>query len=152
MPKILIALTLVFGCAFSANAEVFETPRIASLADDVVNVRAGPGERYPILWIFNRKGWPIELIADYQNWYKIRDLEGEEGWIYKGLVSKRQTAIITAGEPANLYRRARGDKISHKIEAEVVVVPEEACDGPALCPITVAGARGFISVDRLQRF
>jgi SH3-like domain-containing protein len=152
MRKFFILLTLLCTGVVSANAEVFEAPRLASLADDVVNVRAGPGERYPVLWVFNRKGWPVHLIAEYQNWYKIRDSEGEEGWIYKGLVSSRQTAIISTGEPAPLYRRAKGNKISHLLEADVVVGLEETCAGPALCPVTVAGVRGYIETARLKRF
>src|SRR5476649_1199442 len=43
-------------------------PRFASLRSDEVNVRTGPGTRYPVDWVFKRKGMPIEIVAEYENW------------------------------------------------------------------------------------
>ena len=48
-------------------------PRFASLRSDEVNVRTGPGTRYPVDWVFKRKAMPVEIVAEYENWRKIRD-------------------------------------------------------------------------------
>ena len=48
-------------------------PRFASLRADEANVRAGPGTRYPIEWVFKRKGMPVEIVAEFENWRKIRE-------------------------------------------------------------------------------
>src|SRR6266404_7272510 len=50
-------------------------PRFASLRSDEVNVRTGPGTRYPVDWVFKRKGMPVEIVAEYENWRKIRSEE-----------------------------------------------------------------------------
>src|SRR4030095_12903685 len=55
-------------------------PRFASLRSDEVNVRTGPGTRYPVDWVFKRKGMPVEIVAEYENWRKIRDWKGARGW------------------------------------------------------------------------
>ena len=36
-------------------------PRFASLRSDEVNVRTGPGPRYPIEWVFKRKSMRVPL-------------------------------------------------------------------------------------------
>ena len=62
-------------------------PRFASLKSDEVNVRTGPGSRYPIDWVFKRKGMPVEIVAEFENWRKIRDWQGAGGWVYQGLLT-----------------------------------------------------------------
>ena len=65
-------------------------PRFASLRSDEVNVRTGPGTRYPVDWVFKRKTMPVEIVAEYENWRKIRDWQGASGWVtnrfFNGLV------------------------------------------------------------------
>src|SRR4026209_512491 len=62
-------------------------PRFASLRSDEVNVRTGPGPRYPIDWVFKRKAMPVEIVAEYENWRKIRDWQGASGWVHQSLLS-----------------------------------------------------------------
>ncbi|HXV73993.1 MAG TPA: hypothetical protein VD713_04625, partial [Sphingomonadales bacterium] len=33
-------------------------PRFASLAAGEANLRAGPGEQYPVQWVYRKKGYP----------------------------------------------------------------------------------------------
>ena len=87
-------------------------PRFVSLAADRVNVRFGPGKQYPVNWVFARKGLPVEIIAEFDTWRKIRDYDGEEGWIHSSLLSSRRTIMVT-GEVRDAaadaeHRRARG--------------------------------------------
>ena len=60
-------------------------PRFASLKADEVNVRAGPATRYPVDWVFKRKGMPVEIVAEFENWRKIRDWQGTSGWVREHL-------------------------------------------------------------------
>jgi SH3-like domain-containing protein len=69
-------------------------PRFVSLKSEEVNVRTGPGERYPISWVYKRAHWPVEIVEEFDHWRKIRDVEGSEGWILKGLLDGRRTAIV----------------------------------------------------------
>jgi SH3-like domain-containing protein len=68
--------------------------RYASLKSAEVNVRTGPGTRYPILWVFQRAQMPVQIVAEYEHWRKIRDFEGTEGWVHKAMVSGTPTAIV----------------------------------------------------------
>ncbi|MBT3700232.1 MAG: hypothetical protein HOG12_01865, partial [Alphaproteobacteria bacterium] len=70
----LLALSgLLLTSWLTANANAAgNAPRFASLRADKVNLRAGPGVRYPISWIFVRKSLPVEILAEFELWRKIR--------------------------------------------------------------------------------
>src|SRR5688572_19834056 len=61
-------------------------PRFAVVRSDEVNVRTGPGPRYPIDWVFKRKGMPVEIVGEYENYRKIRDWQGAGGWVHQSLL------------------------------------------------------------------
>ena len=69
-------------------------PRFVSLRATVVNLRTGPGVRYPVDWVYESKYLPIEVIAEFENWRKVRDVQGTQGWIHQSMLSSRRTFII----------------------------------------------------------
>ena len=84
-------------------------PRYVSLKSDHVNVRAGPTKDNEVAWVYTRSGLPVEITAEFENWRRVRDSEGAEGWVYHSLLSGRRTAVITMkskDELARLYDRA----------------------------------------------
>ncbi len=83
---------------FSACADDLPLPRFVSLRSNEANLRVGPGTRYPIHWVYQRRGMPLEIIEEYGNWRKIRDMEGTEGWLHHGLLSGKRTAMISGTE------------------------------------------------------
>lgn len=76
------------------NPSGLNVPRFVSLKSDFINVRVGPGKRYPIRWIYTRKHYPVEIIEEFAHWRKIRDANGDGGWIHKSLISSMRTAIV----------------------------------------------------------
>jgi SH3-like domain-containing protein len=70
-------------------------PRFVSLKTEKVNVRAGPTKEHDVTWIYTRAGLPVEITAEFENWRRIRDWEGAEGWVYHSLLSGRRTASVT---------------------------------------------------------
>jgi len=40
-------------------------PRFVSLRAAEVNLRTGPGVRYPIDWVYHRRGLPVEVIDEF---------------------------------------------------------------------------------------
>ncbi|MEO0617823.1 MAG: SH3 domain-containing protein [Pseudomonadota bacterium] len=84
----------------SAVVRELAEPVFHSLKSDRVNVRRGPGLQYPIVWVFRRVGMPVEVIREFDNWWQVRDSEGDEGWVFKGLVTRRRTALVMPW-PAN---------------------------------------------------
>jgi len=73
-------------------------PRFVSLKSDEVNLRAGPGVRYPIDWIYTRKDLPVEIVAEFEAWRKIRDWEGAEGWVHQSMLSGRRMMVVIGRE------------------------------------------------------
>ena len=76
--------------ALAATDSGLPVPRFVTLRADKVNVRAGPGARYPVEWVFERKGMPVEIVAEFDTWRKVRDIQGTEGWVHQNLLSSRR--------------------------------------------------------------
>lgn len=106
------------------------------------NVRFGPGKQYPINWVFTRPGIPLEVIAEFDNWRKIKDHEGEEGWISAHLLSGHRT-IMVQGAVRDLRRTADN-------QARVVLRAEPGVLGDLLecrdswCRVEIEGQRGWL--------
>jgi SH3-like domain-containing protein len=86
---------LAVAPAEAANTDAAPpVPRFASFKSDEVNLRAGPGQRFPIEWVYRRSGYPVEVIAEFDLWRQIRDVDGTTGWVHQSLLSNRRTALI----------------------------------------------------------
>ncbi len=83
-------------------------PRFVSLRASEVNLRTGPGMRYPIDWVFVRQGLPLEITAEYDVWRRVRDSEGTEGWVHKTALTGKRTAIVT-GTMRDMRRKDEAD-------------------------------------------
>ena len=78
-------------------------PRYVSLKTDRVNLREGPSKDHRTAWVFQRAGLPVEIVAEYETWRRIRDSEGTDGWVLHSLLSGRRTALVmpwAKGSPA----------------------------------------------------
>jgi SH3-like domain-containing protein len=128
-------------------------PRFVSLKSERVNVRSGPTKDNDVNWVYTRTGLPVEIIAEYDNWRRIRDWEGAEGWVLHSLLSGRRTALISA--PAKsvddfvpLHASAGKDSaITARLQAGVLATVKR-CD-KNWCRITGQGYDGWIQQERL---
>lgn len=124
-------------------------PRFASLKSGRVNLRIGPGLKYPVEWLYLKSGVPMEIIQEYDNWRRVRDSEGAEGWVNQSLLSGRRTAIAAPwqkGQETELLLRAGPDTTS-RIVAKLepgVIGNIKACNGQ-WCEIEFSGHRGWLS-------
>lgn len=87
-----------------ASVTGLPVPRYVSLRSDEVNLRTGPGVRYPVEWVLERRHMPVEILAEFENWRKIRDWQGTEGWVHESMLSGRRYAVVT-GEIRDLRRQ-----------------------------------------------
>src|SRR5215218_7889647 len=120
MRKIVLALAVVSLSAASALAQQLPepkkgtglpVPRFVSLKTDRVNLREGPSKDHRTAWVFQRAGLPVEIVAEFETWRRIRDAEGTEGWVLHSLLSGRRTALVMPRakgdpQPVPLYERA----------------------------------------------
>ena len=127
-------------------------PRFVSLKSDKVNVRKGPSTDQAIVWVFSRAGLPVEVIAESDNWRRVRDSEGADGWVFHSLLSARRTALVTpwskGEEPVPLYS---SNSTSSRAVAELqsgVLGNVLSCDGE-WCNVSVDDYSGYVQQDKL---
>jgi SH3-like domain-containing protein len=126
----------------AAADDALPVPRFASLKSDEVNLRAGPGEDKPKLWVYQRTGMPVEIIEEFDTWRRIRDYKGVVGWVSGSLLSGKRTAIVTESRRT---LHAKPDAASPAV-AELdpgVIAHLEACEG-AWCRLEIKGYEGWM--------
>jgi SH3-like domain-containing protein len=126
-------------------------PRFVSLKADRVNVRGGPDRDHDVSWVYTRAGLPVEITAESDNWRRIRDWEGAEGWVYHSMLSGRRTAVVTAkskGDVVPLYAKADATSalVAH-LQAGVLASVKQ-CSG-TWCRVQGTGFDGYIAQERL---
>jgi len=132
--------------ATAGKATGLPVPRYVSLKSDRVNLREGPSKDHRTSWVFQRAGLPVEIVAEFETWRRIRDAEGTEGWVLHSLLSGRRTALVspwTKGDaaPMPLYEWAdeRAEVVA-RLQPNVIVNVKQ-CTG-AWCRVTAAQAGG----------
>lgn len=127
-------------------------PRFVSLKSDKVNVRKGPSTDQSIVWVFSRAGLPVEVIAESDNWRRVRDSEGADGWVFHSLLSARRTVLVApwakGEERVPLYS---SKSTSSRAVAELqsgVLGNVVTCDG-SWCELSVDDYSGYAQQDQL---
>jgi SH3-like domain-containing protein len=127
-------------------------PRFVSLKSDKVNVRKGPSTEQSIVWVFSRAGLPVEVIAESDNWRRVRDSEGADGWVFHSLLSARRTVLITPwskdGSTVPLYSsRSTNSRAVAQLQAGVLGNVMN-CDGE-WCELSVDDYSGYVQQEQL---
>ncbi len=126
-------------------------PRFVSLKRDKVNVRRGPSTSHKVSWVFTRKGYPVEIIAESDHWRRVRDAEGEEGWVYHSLLAGWRTGVVSpwrkGSEEVLLSEPSANGSTIATLEAGVLGRIER-CTGQ-WCNIAVGGYSGWVKQDKL---
>jgi SH3-like domain-containing protein len=126
-------------------------PRFVSLKTDTVNVRRGPSSEHAIAWVFKRKGLPVEVIAEYEHWRRIRDSEGDEGWVYQSMLTGDRTAIVAPwgkDQTITMRKRAGEEGAALAMLKSGVVGDVAECTGE-WCELSVAGYDGWVEQTQL---
>ena len=153
---ILYAVTI--SCALFANAVCasseessdagLEHPRFVSLRSDLVYMREGPSIEHDIKWIYHRQGLPMQVLAEYDVWRRVRDMDGEIGWIHVSLLSNERGALLIGND----FVEIRADEeLNAPIIAQVeagVVGRFESC-GPTSCRINFSELEGWVDRARI---
>jgi SH3-like domain-containing protein len=117
-------------------------PRFVSLRSDQVNLRIGPGQSFPIQWVLTRKGMPVEIVKQFENWRMVRVWQDRNGWILDRMVTAERHVIV-AGAVRALYRRpdAEAEIVAHAEPGVVAKLVE--CRGE-WCRVEAGGYRGWL--------
>ena len=87
----------------SINGSGLKIPRMVSMKNSLTFMRTGPGKEFPIKYEINQKGYPVEIIAEFNNWRKVNTKNNLSGWIHTQLLSSFRTGLLTTN--SSLKRR-----------------------------------------------
>lgn len=119
-------------------------PRYVSLKTSPINMRAGPGIRYPIEWVYQRASLPVEVIAEFDTWRRIRDPEGIEGWVHQSMLSgARKGLIVGARRTLRASATLTAAPVAY-LDPDVIVDIEHCPADKAFCEVSVSGITGWL--------
>ena len=95
-----IIIISLFFTTFLYASEV----RFLMLKNDKVNVRYGPGFKYPIKFIYKKRFLPVKVIDNKENFRRIIDHKNNSGWIHISQLKKVNSLIVS--EDTILFSKA----------------------------------------------
>lgn len=131
-------LFLALSIAFSLPAlaqEQLSIPRFVSFKLGEVNLRTGPGDRFPIKYVYRQKHYPVEIIDEYELWRQIREVDGTIGWVHRRMLTGVRYALIT--KEASLLKKPQENAKTKAIVQKNVLGKIESCPAQSdFCEIT----------------
>jgi SH3-like domain-containing protein len=159
--RLAVAIAIIFGTmggVVEAAGELgtgsksgLPVPRFVSIKPDRVNVRGGPTRDHDVTWTYTRAGLPVEITAESENWRRIRDWEGAEGWVYHSMLSGRRTAVVKAKQKDALVPLQAKPDAESEVLANLqsgVLGNVKSCTGK-WCRIVGHGFDGWVVQERL---
>ncbi|SLN38203.1 SH3 domain-containing protein [Roseisalinus antarcticus] len=147
MIRLVKIVGLLLICATAASPQEvgpvteLPIPRYVSLKSSPGNLRRGPSFSQRIDWVLMRRGMPLRVTAEYDNWRRVVDRDGVGGWVYYTLLSGNRTVIVDA-ETLSLHARpdSRTTEIA-RLERGVVARVDECTED--WCRLVADGYRGW---------
>jgi SH3-like domain-containing protein len=134
--------SLFFAPALAAD-QPSPVPRFASFSRDQVFMREGPTYKHRILWVYRRKGLPVEIVGQFDVWRRVRDSDGTTGWVHSTMIAETRTILVTAPKPVPLYRSDDTRSQILALAQPGVVAKLETCTA-SLCEVDADGTEGWI--------
>ena len=128
------------------SATGLPVPRFVSLKSDHANLRRGPGTDYPVDWVFVRRRMPLEIIAETSRWRKVRDADGDVGWIWHSMLDGRRTALFRKEKdaaPTPILDEPKPDAAIVAYADANVLASLKSCKG-AWCRVETQGYEGYV--------
>ncbi|WP_428490094.1 SH3 domain-containing protein [Rhodopila sp.] len=123
-------------------------PRFASLRSDDVNMRAGPGTRYRIDWVYKRRDLPVEIEREFEVWRWVRDADGIQGWVHGATLMGRRSFIVQKAD-ATLRSQASDSAKPVAILKPGVIGRIRTCEAASdWCNVQAGSYRGFLRRDQ----
>ena len=122
-------------------------PRFAALRSDEVNLRSGPGARYPIEWVYKRRDLPVKIEREFEVWRLVQDQEGVKGWVNQATLAPRRTAaVLGAAGTERMLRRDAQDAASPVARLKPgVIVRLRSCEAKSdWCQAQIGDYHGWI--------
>ena len=117
-------------------------PRFVSLKSGEGNARRGPGLTHRVDWVYRHRNMPLRVVAEYEHWRRVEDVEGVGGWMHYSLLSGVRTALVLQDMTALRVQSADRAPVVAWLEAGVVA-RLMSC-GTDWCRLNAEGERGWV--------
>lgn len=126
-----------------AEEEARKLPRFVSLAKEEIFVRTGPSLQYPIRWVYQKRGLPVEVIREYDTWRQVRDQDGSIGWVHHAMLSALRSAVVRMPEGVTVTASENATAAPVVRLDPGVIVGLKSCV-PAWCRVQISGFTGWV--------
>ncbi len=158
MPALLLSFASIFGNTGAGDTASqprdaveglsgLAIPRYVSLSSGQANLRTGPGDRYPVTWVFQRRGLPLKVVKEYGIWREVEDPDGDHGWLHRSMISGQRTAMVRNGTQALRARPEDSARILWRVEPGVTGTITDCANN--WCRLSVDSRSGYIRYEAI---
>ena len=116
-------------------------PRFVSVKGSTAAARRGPGWDHRIDWVYQRRGMPLLVTAEFEHWRRVEDIDGEGGWMHVSVLSGVRTVIV-AQDMTPLRRRPQPNSLEVALLEAGVIGRVLEC-APVWCRLSVDDETGW---------
>ena len=117
-----------------------QVPRFETLRYAAVNGRTGPSRAHPVVWRYERKGLPVLIIKESEDWRRVRDPSGDEVWIHARMLEAGAGAITETAVTLRVAPEQDSEEVA-RVEAGVLAKLGD-CEAQ-WCEIQTGGYSGW---------
>jgi SH3-like domain-containing protein len=151
------AFFLLYLCAFTpapigsgpgpalGDVSKLPVPRFVSLRTDQVNFRAGPGFEYPIVWIYQRDGLPVEIVGEFDVWRQVIAPDGGTGWVHMATIRARRGFFITVPQADLRAAPDGGASVVARVDQGVSGLLISCLPDSGWCKADAGGMTGYLA-------
>lgn len=145
-------IIVLFIAVLAVSAPAWATldlplPRFVSLKSEEANIRKGPGLNYGIKYVYVKKNIPLEVIAEFEQWRKVRDIDGDEGWVHRAMLNGKRSITVT-NYTHTMYKSPSKDSYPMALVEAGVSAELLECED-TWCKIGVEEQKGWIEREAL---
>ncbi len=120
-------------------------PRFVSLRTDQVNFRAGPGFQYPVVWVYQRDGLPVEVIGEFDVWRQVVAPDGGMGWVHEATIRAHRGFYVTSPQAVLRGGPDAGAGVIAYLDAGVTGTLVSCAAGSDFCKVAAGRVAGYLA-------
>lgn len=92
-----VLAAVLAALAVAASAQFIGETEFLSVKTARANLREEPEKKAPLMWRL-WKYMPVEVVAYKGDWVRVRDLDGDEGWMERSVLHETPTVMVARKE------------------------------------------------------